>query len=145
LCVLSSFYIQCLSVCAVQIHLKWGEAEWAILFWYNFTQISIPVWKSAVWLIQQSDIYGYFPSKQCSPHFSFIFLKNLKVLERSTQIHNFCPAQPSPAVAFATSKASDYIPIVGVIEFLVPQDKRFNYTKVWCIFILISHKEIMSS
>ena len=28
-------------------------------------------------------------------------------------------------------------PIVGLVKPLVPSDKRFNHTKVWCTFIFI--------
>jgi hypothetical protein len=31
----------------------------------------------------------------------------------------------------------DCIPIVGSVKPLVPNDKRFNYTKVWCTFMII--------
>ncbi len=33
--------------------------------------------------------------------------------------------------------AADCIPIVGAAKSLVLNDKRFNHTKVWCIFIFI--------
>ncbi len=33
--------------------------------------------------------------------------------------------------------AADCIPIVGAAKSLVPKDKRFNHTKVWCTFIFI--------
>ncbi len=32
---------------------------------------------------------------------------------------------------------ADCIPIVGAVKSLVQNDKRFNYTKVWCTFIFI--------
>ena len=33
--------------------------------------------------------------------------------------------------------AADCIPIVGAVKPLVPKDKRFNHSKVWCTFIFI--------
>ena len=34
-------------------------------------------------------------------------------------------------------QSPDCIPIVGSAKSLVPNDKRFNHTKVWCTFIFI--------
>ncbi len=37
----------------------------------------------------------------------------------------------------ASSTAADHIGLVGAAKSLVPKDKRFNHTKVWCTFIFI--------
>ena len=42
-------------------------------------------------------------------------------------------SSPAPA----RDRAPDCIPIVGLVKPLVPSDKRFNHTKVWCTFIFI--------
>ena len=34
-------------------------------------------------------------------------------------------------------QSPDCIPIVGSVKSLVPSDKRFNHSKVWCTFIFI--------
>ncbi len=46
-------------------------------------------------------------------------------------------SEDSPDFALASSTTADGIPIVGLAKSLVPKDKRFNHTKVWCTFIFI--------
>ncbi len=50
---------------------------------------------------------------------------------------HWCEIQTKWRSSVVGEQSPDCIPIVGSARSLVPRDKRFNHTKVWCTFIFI--------
>ncbi len=49
----------------------------------------------------------------------------------------WCEIQTKWRSSVVGEQSPNCIPIVGSAKSLVPSDKRFNHTKVWCTFIFI--------